>query len=191
MIRKANVSDIDKIIDLHLDSFSDSHFSVLFSRKMLAKYFIKLLEDNIYSYVCYNESQSEVLGYVITGFKTKEAVASFTKENRIALLITLIKNPRFLIEKLIELFQKSFRIDYKGKAKCRLYLIAINNNYKGKGIGKELILFLERQLKKDHINTYGLSVRKDNKSAIDFYRSQSYEAEFENSKSIYYKKTIQ
>jgi len=190
MIREAVKSDIDKIIKLHLSSFSDSHFSVRFTGKMLEKYFIKLLEANKYSFVYYNETNDELLGYVITGFQTKDAVKRFTKENRASLFLTLIRNPGFLIEKVIELFEEKFKAESKEMTKCRLYLIAINNDHKNKGIGKELIRFLEARLLKDHITEYGLSVRKNNKNAIHFYNRRGYEIEFENSKSIYYKKLI-
>jgi len=83
-----------------------------------------------------------------------------------------------------------FGTKYQKKAKCRLYLIAVSQNYKGKGIGKQLINHLENDIRKNGLNLYGLSVRKDNKGAIGFYNQNGYKVEFENSKSIYYIKEI-
>jgi len=190
VIKKADKSDIQSIIDLHLSSFDKNHFSAVFSKKMLEQYFENLLELNDFNLVLYNDEQKELLGYVIAGYNSQEAVNNFIKKNYFAVILTLIKNPRFLSEKISEVSEKIFGTKYKKKAKCRLYLIAVNKNYKGKGIGKQLINYLENEFKENGLNFYGLSVRKDNKDAIGFYNQNNYKVEFENSKSIYYIKEI-
>ena len=148
MIKKADKSDIQSIIDLHLSSFNKNHFSAVFSREMLERYFENLLELNDFNLVLYNDEQKELLGYVIAGYNSQEAVNKFIKKNYFAVIFTLIKNPRFLSEKISEVSEKIFGTKYQKKAKCRLYIIAVNQNYKGKGIGKKLINFLEDEIRK-------------------------------------------
>jgi ribosomal protein S18 acetylase RimI-like enzyme len=190
VIKKADKSDIQNIIDLHLSSFNKNHFSAVFSKEMLKRYFENLLELNDFTLVFYDDDHNELLGYVIAGFNSQEAVNKFIKKNYFAVIFTLIKNPRFLSEKVSEVSEKIFGTKYQKKAKCRLYLIAVNQKYKGKGIGKQLINYLENEIRKKGLNLYGLSVRKDNKEAIGFYNQNGYKVEFENSKSIYYIKEI-
>jgi ribosomal protein S18 acetylase RimI-like enzyme len=156
---------------------------------MLQKYFATLLASNEFNYVYYSD-EGELLGYVIAGFKAREAVNKFTNDNLMSLLITLIRNPEFAYEKIIEICDRVFGSKNYLKAKCRLYLIAVNDKYKGKGIGKKLILHLEDELRRYGLNIYGLSVRKNNDEAIMFYNSNGYKVEFENTKSIYYIKSI-
>jgi ribosomal protein S18 acetylase RimI-like enzyme len=190
VIKKADISDIQNIIDLHLSSFDKNHFSAVFSKEMLERYFKNLLVLNDFNYVFYNDEQKELLGYVIAGFNSQEAVNKFIKKNYFSVVLTLLKNPKFLSEKVSEVGEKIFGKEIVKKAKCRLYLIAVNEHYKGKGIGKQLINHLENEIRKTGLNLYGLSVRKDNEEAIGFYNQNGYEVEFENSKSIYYIKNI-
>ncbi|MGB5892688.1 MAG: hypothetical protein WBG58_00820, partial [Ignavibacteriaceae bacterium] len=131
MIKKADKSDIQNIIDLHLSSFNKNHFSAVFSKEMLERYFENLLELNGFNLVYYNDEQKELLGYVIAGYNSEEAVNKFIKKNYFAVILTLIKHPRFLSEKVSEVSGKIFGTKYNKKAKCRLYLIAVNQNYKG------------------------------------------------------------
>jgi ribosomal protein S18 acetylase RimI-like enzyme len=189
VIKKANKSDIQNIIDLHLSSFDKHHFSSVFTEKMLEKYFDDLLELNDFNFVFYDD-QKELLGYVIAGYNAQEAVDKFIRKNYFTVILTLIKNPRFLSEKVGEVGEKIFGTKFQMKAKCRLYLIAVNQKFKGKGIGKQLINYLENEIRTNGLNLYGLSVRKDNQEAIGFYNQNGYKVEFENSKSIYYLKEI-
>jgi len=190
VIKKADKSDIQNIINVHLSSFDKNHFSAVFSKEMLERYFENLLELNDFNFVFYNDEQKELLGYVIAGHNSQKAVNNFIKKNYFAVTLTLIKNPGFLSEKIDEVIGKIFKTKNQKKAKCGLYIIAVNQNYKGKGIGKQLINHLENEFRKKGLNLYGLSVRKDNKNAIGFYNQNGYKVTFENSKSIYYIKEI-
>jgi ribosomal protein S18 acetylase RimI-like enzyme len=189
MIRKINENDISKIIELHLNSFTKDHFSTAFSIDLLQKYFSKMIACNEYCSVCYDNSEEELLGYVIAGFNTGKAVSDFTKENKSALMITLLKNPRFLLEKLNTLLYKLVNKN-KEKINCRLFLIAVCKHYKGEGIGRKMIAYFEDQLRNSNVKEYGLSVRKENVRAIKFYNNGGYVVESESPKSISYKKEI-
>ena len=190
MIKSAKVDDIDNIITLHLRSFGRNHFSAVFSKRMLEKYFVLLLSMNEFNFVYYSEDSSLLLGYVIAGNKSQDAVNKFTEENFWHLIFTLIKNPKFIMEKIHEIITRIRGDRNERKAACRLYLIGVNDEYKGQGIGKKLVNHLEEELRKSGIINYGLSVRKDNKEAIRFYDKSGYSVEYEDAKSIYYLKEI-
>ena len=189
MIRAISENDIDKIIDLHLKSFSKNHFTTAFSRDLLNKYFRKLIDINEYCIVYFDKTEEELLGYVIAGFNTGEAVSQFTKENKFSLMFTLLKNPRFYLEKMRTLFKQLIKRNVT-TTQCRLFLIAVNENHKGEGIGKKLINYFEDQLRQGEIKDYGLSVRKENRNAIMFYNNSGYIIDSEDSKSISYKKLV-
>jgi ribosomal protein S18 acetylase RimI-like enzyme len=190
MIRNANKNDIGSIIDIHKNSFSSDHFSAAFNEELLTKYFKKLLSSNKYNYVFFDESNSRLLGYVIAGYNYNLAVNKFIKENIKKLIWVLLKNPKFIIEKLNEIFRRLISLDNQPSVKCRLYLLAVDNQVKGKGVAKKLINHLEQELIKDGQTVYGLSVRKENKEAINFYNKNGYIIEFEKSRSIYYYKKL-
>ena len=189
MIRKAEEIDIDNIIQLHLKTFRKNHFSALFSKRMLRRYFQLLLSLNKYNFVLYADNNT-LLGYIIAGYKSRDAVNIFTKEYILQLIYILLRNPKFISEKVNELLTKNRKTRDEKRSKCRLYLIGVNNNFKGKGIARSLVNNLEIELKKNEINIYGLSVRKDNVEAIRFYNKSGYSIEHEDAKSIYYSKEI-
>jgi ribosomal protein S18 acetylase RimI-like enzyme len=190
MIKNASTDDINRIIDVHINSFTSSHFSAVFSQGMLQKYFEKLLSTSKYNYVLYDDQNRKILGYVIAGFNIKNAVNEFIKENFKQLMWVLIKNPKFITEKIYETYQRLFGLGPEPKVKCRLYLIAVRADIKGKGVAKKLIAHLEQELNRDGLEEYGLSVRKDNLEAISFYTKNGFIVEFEKSNSIYYRKKI-
>jgi ribosomal protein S18 acetylase RimI-like enzyme len=190
MIRTANKADINSIIDLHINSFASNHFSAVFSEALLNEYFKKLIFSNKYNYLFFDDNSGKLSGYVIAGFNYKTAVNEFVKENLIKLIWVLIKNPKFLAEKLSEIYRRLFDLGFEPKARCRLYLIAVRDEDKGKGVAKKLISYLEQELIQDGIKDYGLSVRKGNVEAIGFYNKNEYIIEFQKSNSIYYYKKL-
>ena len=189
MIRDVSENDIANIIELHLKSFSKKHFSAVFSKDLLQKYFIKLIAINKFCFVYYDNKEEELLGYIIAGFNTVKAVSQFTQENKYTIMFTLLKKPRFLLEKVGALYNQLIKKNVIN-TQCRLFLIAVNENHKGEGIGRKLINYFESQLRKDEIKDYGLSVRKENSNAIRFYNNGGYIIDSEDSKSISYKKEV-
>lgn len=72
----------------------------------------------------------------------------------------------------------------------RLFLIASKHNENIKGVGKLLVESFENYLIEQNVDTYGLSVRKHNKAAIDFYKKIGLTEEFRNHKSIFFIKKL-
>jgi ribosomal protein S18 acetylase RimI-like enzyme len=190
-IDKATDQFIPLMSKLHLNSFDRKHFTSRFDEKLLNRYISVLLKKNPFSYIALNEEEDEIAGYLICGNETKEAVTMFLKENIIKVFRALLLNPSFLFEKIAEILQKLYpKMTRDSKVKTRLFIIVVSNKYQGKGIGVQLLNFLEKELHKNNIFEYGLSVRKGNEPAIKFYNNHDFIVEFENKKSIYYSKKI-
>lgn len=170
-IREIKIEDVPEIAALHQSAFDKQHFSSIFSREDLIKYLTQLLNHNNFCYLALDEN--EICGYLFCGDKTQAAIDQFTSENKIKVIFYLFSHPKFLFEK-ISLKLKKLR---SSKVKTRLYLIAISPRKQGKGIGKMLLQKLEESLISSSIKSYGLSVRKDNLQAFQFYKKLGFTVE--------------
>ncbi|MCL6494364.1 MAG: GNAT family N-acetyltransferase [Ignavibacterium sp.] len=179
---------IGKITSLHKQIFDKDHFTARFDEKLLNKYFYLLLSNSSYK-ICAFKDQ-EVIGYLIAGEKLDNVLKKFSKEYFIRLIILLLKNPRFLLEKFLGLMTRLIRKNKKSKADMRLFLIASKHDENIKGVGKTLIENLEKHLIEKGITFYGLSVRKHNQQAINFYKRLGFIEEFITHKSIYFIKKL-
>lgn len=187
--RKADQIDLERLSKLHQKSFSAEHFTAHFSLKMLNEYFNFLLDFNEFNYVLYNQEKTELLGYIIAGSNTSVAINKFVKKNIFRIIITLVKSPVFILEKISGLFKKLFH-SKESKASTRIQIFVTNPEYKGRGIGNYLLTSFEDELRSNQINLYGLSVRQKNIIAIKFYEKNYFLIEFTTRSSIYYIKYL-
>lgn len=179
---------IGKIVSLHKQLFDKEHFTARFDEKLLSKYFHLLLLNSNYKICAFQEQ--ELFGYLIAGEKLDDVLKKFSREYFFRLIILLFKNPRFLIEKILDLINRIIYKNKKSKADMRLFLIASKHDENIKGVGKYLIENLEKYLIEKGITIYGLSVRKHNQKAIDFYRHLGFIEEFRTHKSIFFIKKL-
>ncbi|MGQ9798934.1 MAG: GNAT family N-acetyltransferase [Ignavibacterium sp.] len=179
---------IGKIVSLHKQLFDKEHFTARFNEKLLSKYFNLLLTYSDYKICAFKEQ--ELIGYLIAGRKLDYVLKKFSREHFFRLIILLFGNPRFLIEKFLDLMNKIIYKNKKSKADMRLFLIASKHDKNIKGVGKSLIENLENHLIEEAIVIYGLSVRKHNQKAIDFYKHLGFIEEFRTHKSIYFIKKL-
>lgn len=189
LIKKIQDIDLQRIASIHKLSFDDSHFSNVFSDSMLIQYLKLLIELNPYSYAVYSEDGSEVIGFIIAGENTQKALNIFAKQHFKELAIVLVLNPRFIFAKIYEIFCKLTK-QRQNKTRLRVHKISIANEYKGQGLGGKLLDFLETNLKNDGILEYGLSVHKENKSAVNFYFQKKFILDYEDRKSLFFVKSI-
>ncbi|HEY6906031.1 MAG TPA: N-acetyltransferase [Ignavibacteriaceae bacterium] len=181
-IRKASEADISSLVNLHSEIFNKTHFTSYFSKSLLRKYFQKLISKNNYCFVAYNASNN-LEGYIISGNKTTEAVNEFINENRLAILKVLLLHPKFLFEKIFYfIFGRA-----KHTVSLRLLFIGVRP---GMGLGIELLEYYEKAISLDGLTEYGLSVRSDNKKAIEFYKKNGFIFEKRIFNSISYTKKL-
>jgi ribosomal protein S18 acetylase RimI-like enzyme len=182
-IKKFENVHINDVIKIHKSTFDKNHFSIYFNKDLIINYFEYLLKYNEYNFII--SHQNKIAGYVIAGYKSAEAISKFQKINWLKLSFVLLTHPRFIFEKLNEIFAKDIT-----KTNPRIFIIGISAEYKGASLGKYLIEYLEEQFKRNNIKEYGLSVRRTNLKAINFYKKSGFVSEAENSKSIFLKKFL-
>lgn len=176
IVRKIDSRDIESISKLHAVVFDKSYFSVYYSIPVLNEYFSKLIELNEYSYVA--EIDNKIIGYLIGGFKTQEAVDIFMRIKRKKILFYIITNPKFIKVSINKVLKKVFSKKEKSRADLRLFLIGVDSTKKNMGVGTWLIKKFEEDITNDGHKSYGLYVRTNNLNAIDFYLNRGFIKEF-------------
>ncbi len=179
---------IKKIVRLHKQLFDKDHFTATFSEDLLEHYFRMLLDSSKFKYVA--SIENDLAGYLIGGVNLDKVLSDFTKKYFLKLLHQLKSNPNFIKEKIRDLISKIISLNRKSSAEMRLFLIAAKHTEEIKGVGKKLIQQFERELLENKISVYGLSVRKHNSKAIDFYIQLGFIEEFRTKKSIYFIKYL-
>lgn len=189
IIRKAEEKDIKNICTLHAHAFNEDHFTSTLSNSSLSKFYSTLFKYNNYNFVAYDENNI-LIGFVVAGNKTNHAIDIFIKDNYHVLLLALIKHPQFLFKKMAGLLKKIINKSKSSKVEMRLLSIAVSKSSKEKGIGTALIEYLEENLRKNEIYSYGLSVKKSNSNAIKFYDKNNFKIESEEKNALYYLKNL-
>jgi ribosomal protein S18 acetylase RimI-like enzyme len=176
IVRKIINFDIESVSKLHVEVFDKSYFSVYYSIPDLNEYFSTLTDLNKYSYVA--ELDNKIIGYLIGGFKTQEAVDIFMRVKRKKILFYVITNPKFIMVSIIKVLKKLFSKKNKSNENLRLFLIGVDPKKKNMGVGARLIKKFEEDIFIDGHTSYGLYVRTNNLNAIDFYIKRGFIKEF-------------
>lgn len=189
VIRDIEFKDIPEIALLHKNIFGKSHFSSTFSFSLRKKYFLELLKYSKYKIAVVDGNQ--IQGYLIACLNPDIPVKKFMKNNIIHLLITLLLNPKFLIEKIRTiLFSIKSKKESIHEKNVSIYLIAVNNSIQNRGIGKLLLDYFENLLLNDKINQYTLAVRSDNIQAIRFYIKNNFTEVYRDFKAVSFLKIL-
>lgn len=181
-IRRITEKDVPAISKAHIEIFDKSHLTSNFPETLLQKYFYKLISQNDYNFIAV-ENEDDVKGYIISGFHTQEATLEFRKENWFQMLLVLLTHPRFLAEKIVYILKKK----PEHSVSLRLLMIGVKP---GLGLGRQMLSHYENEIIKDGCNEYGLSVRKDNIRATNFYINNGFVLECSTFNSFRYIKKI-
>lgn len=190
IIFKTEDSDLTEISCLHKNLFKEDHFTANFNGILLLSYLESLNIYSDYSFVARSCENNKVVGYLFAGEKISEGLKVFVKKNWLKILLIILLHPRFWIEKISDLFSMFFSKQQKTSYPLRLFLIAACSDRRIGGVGTELINYFEQHLKNEGKNEYGLSVRKENLRAMDFYQKINMKIEFITKKSVYFYKEL-
>lgn len=177
-IREIKITDLETISILHKKIFDESYFTVFFEVQDLKNYFQSLILLNEYKYVYLIDDK--IVGYLIGGKRSQEAVDLFFKKNKITVLKYIIINPRFIVIGLKKMLKRFFIKQKKSKLSTRLFLLGVDPESHQKGIGDLLLKKFESKLLENCIDSYGLYVRTNNFKAIRFYQNRGFIIEFKN-----------
>lgn len=171
MVQQLVVKDVNAIARIHHTSMRGD-FLTLFGVSFLEILYRQILKDKDCYGFCY-KIRGDVKGFVIGIKESKSILKQIVINNFLGLLriviVKLIKSPVLIIN-ILETFNYSFR---SGKPGAELLVIAIDKEYRNKGIGKLLIERLEMEYRKNGIYEYKLTVHSD-KMAVGFYKHLRY-----------------
>lgn len=187
-IRQALLSDILELARIHKETFDDSHFTKFFPTKVLKKYFSTLIENMSYKMVSIDDHE-RINGYLFADSRPSIVINNFLKNNLYSVFTIIIKNPKFIKEKFVEFISQINKNELEIN-QLSIYLIASDQNMKGKGIATSLLNYFENELRNAGMKKYSLSVRLNNKAAIRFYSNHGFREMLKNEKSIKYEKIL-
>ena len=192
-ISKIFPEDLERVAHIHKKSYLKNHFSSRFPIPLLVQFYRELIDRNAYCLLA--KKDGEIIGFIIAGANCGQAISIFMKRKRAQLMLVLLRNPKFLWEKIKQVWRSTLKRMKKnergGTSKKRVGLlsIAIHPKYHRQGIANKMMLKLEELLNKNDIKTYGLSVKKDNHNAIALYEKMGFELEYET-KSFHFVKEL-
>lgn len=98
-------------------------------------------------------------------FGKRQYVYLLTKANSTVLLL---KTGKSVIGNAVMIWRRNSKTG-------RLYNIAVDPGFQGRGMGAILLEACEEECRKRNCSTISLEVRSDNKGAVRFYRNRGYE----------------
>lgn len=184
-----NASSVaEDVARIHADAYSREHFSATFGFDKLREYNLLLIENSDISLVAMDGVHA--VGFVISGTGVSRGVSEFTRRNRAFLIRTLLCHPVFLLDKISGKLKAVFSRPAPSAARYRLLSIATDPKAQSKGVGAALLAALEQRLRERGVPRYGLSVRKGNPRAVEFYRRNGFTQEKEQTGSLYFVKEL-
>lgn len=180
-IRKANVSDVDNIVEIHLDAFKD------FFLTSLGPAFLK------FYYTCFiNKSETVTIvaeeDGIIYGFSASTMVCKgfnsrLIKNNLYSFGILSLKmlftTPTSLLRLVKNLSKKGEGVE-DNEDYAELYSIGVSKVAQGMGIGKKLLSATEVVMKQEGVKRISLTTDYEhNEQAVGFYHSMGYETLYE------------
>lgn len=175
--RKSNVSDSDQIAKIHLKSFPNFFLTTL-GHSFLKTYYRSCAKSKEAISICaIDQDNKKLLGFAVgcynsAGFN-KRLIFSNLLEYSYQTIFLLFTKPIALI-RLYKNLAKNNNKDDKGKY-SELLSIGVLPDKNGIGIGQNLIVKFENQVKEKGVNKITLTTDADsNDSVLRFYKKSGY-----------------
>lgn len=185
-IKSFHLSEVARI---HKKSYGKDHFSASFTMRDLMEYYDSYINMNAYCYISVDDAGS-IVGFVIAGYNTSKSLQNFIASHKIKLVLYLIWSPRELWNKVLAKIYGLFAENRRSSASLRLLSIAVDPTFQNRGYGAQIIRCLESKLLENGEKVYGLSVRKTNIRAIEFYNNNGFVVEMRDRTNVYYMKKL-
>lgn len=171
MIVNLKKEDVSNVVEIHKKNLPSliNYYSDDFIHKFYGHHLNKGEKTILVGY----KENNQLQGFVFGTFDIEDMFGTFISENKGYFigqtLLTLIKNPKYLLYIFQSFFSKGFQ---KGDSATQLVYIAVDKKHKGSGIGKKLLEGFESELNKTK-NYYELEVEQNN-PALEFYKSKNF-----------------
>jgi ribosomal protein S18 acetylase RimI-like enzyme len=175
-LRKLHISDIDEVVNVHLEAFNGFFLSFL-GRRFLKELYIAIKDDPTGIVFVFVENQ-KLLGFVAgtaqpAGFY-RRLIDQRWFRFAMASISPVISNPR-IIPRMLQAFNKPDEFVDLEQAGL-LMSIAVNPSYQGKGIGQLLIgAFLQEAAKRNLHFVYLTTDKINNERANSFYQQLGFQ----------------
>lgn len=181
-IRKAEISDLDGIIAIHQQAFSDFFLTTLGNR-FLKLYYTCMCNCKDAVTLCAVED-GEIKGFATSSYYSHGFNTSLIKKNLFKFglmgLELVFTKPKAILRLVMNLDKKaeSNAVEDNGKY-AELYSIAVKPGNQGSGIGKKLLIATEEDVSKHNSKISLTTDYYHNEKTIEFYHSLGYEDLYE------------
>lgn len=176
VFRKAMPNDLKQIASIHISSFPNTFISSLGNHLICNLYFEYIKENSPFILA---EKSGCVIGFCMGYYNSSHANNRFIKNNRIRLIFRMFillicfnklawSRTKIHLKSLIK-NEKSDTPVFSKKI-ADLLSICVIDDYKGQGVSQKLVSLFESELELNEVKYYTLSVLKNNKRAISFYK---------------------
>lgn len=188
-IDKVDKSDLVKIVNLHEEIF-DGYFLKSLGSKLIYKYYKNYYEDIDTIFLKAEGDNKEILGFVLVTSKYETILYNYYKKNFIRLatriMLEIVRlNPIIIkglkkrvisaIDVLCNNQNKDIKdIEQESIPSVNLLSIGVCEASRGKDVARKLVSEIEILMKRRNICEYGLSVKKDNEKAKNFYNKMGF-----------------
>lgn len=210
LIKHAEPEDITELIQFHLISFP-SFFSSCLGDKFLKIYYrsYQLTDEHL---ILVAKTQDKIIGFIAGTTNADLLYQSLFRKNFFSLVkLTfkrflfsknfrnkVFKKNHFLIQAINSQFLTVKKLNPRKKSKqaplvsnyAHLFLIAVREEFRGKGVSLDLISEFEKEMRKKGILKCTLWVKSDNLRAIGFYKKTGWEAFIETEEAIKFIKDL-
>lgn len=174
-IKATTFDDVPIIVELHYKAYNKSHFTSVLSSEMLTLYYHEFLQRNKICFLGYINGTPA--GFVLGGEDVDTPLSILISKHRVGIFLTLLHNPRFIVEKICDVVLNKLFPPKKSAEKIILLSIAVDPQYQRHKLGSELVAKFEEGVIKEGSNSYALFVRKNNSKALSFYQKSGFTIE--------------
>lgn len=179
--RKMQESDINEVSLIHTKAFNNFFLTSL-GISFLKTYYSACLKHQHTIAFCAEDKQGNLIGFATGSSWAKGYHKSIFLNNTFSFLASLafsiLKRPQILI-RLVKNLEKNENRNDTGEY-AELLSIGVNPEYKGAGIGKELLTVFHGEVRKRGGGKVALTTDKyNNEAVLSFYKKAGYETFYE------------
>ncbi len=177
-IIKAEGSHVLDIVRVHEKAF-EKFFLTSLGTNFLRLYYSSSLQNKKTILLISVDKKNNILGFAMGTILSKGFHKELIKENFLKFvyqgLIILLNKPHHIIRLFNNLNKNQSNLEQDDKNYGELLSIGVSPEFKGMGVGKELVEEFEKNLKKRKCNTISLTTDYyNNDYAVSFYKKNGY-----------------
>jgi ribosomal protein S18 acetylase RimI-like enzyme len=182
--RSITVNESKILAEIHTETF-ENFFLTTLGRRFLNTYYKSCIKCDESIIICAVNENEDIVGFSVGCERSNGFHKRLIKQNLLAFtlqgLIILFTSPKSIIRLLNNLGKKTDNTDYSDKGNyAELLSIAVLPNYKGQGIGKELIRRFEVEAIKKGCSELTLTTDYyNNSNVLEFYKTNGFNVYYE------------